>query len=73
LEHEGGGVINNTDILRDVEHMKKYYDQEGWRAADEIDRLRKAFAHHHVSNILDDSCSRCGLDLRDPIHSRDSK
>ncbi|HDY66217.1 MAG TPA: hypothetical protein ENH85_00345 [Candidatus Scalindua sp.] len=39
-------------------------------AADEIDRLRKAFCHIHVNNGIDDSCKECNMDLRDEIHIR---
>ena len=63
----------NTANLRDPDHMKKWYDQEGYAAADEIDSLRKTFAHYHVSNGKDDACKKCGLDLRNPIHCSEKK
>lgn len=41
----------------------------------ENERLRKTFAHHHVATgaAMDDdidTCQECGLDIRDPIHTR---
>jgi hypothetical protein len=39
------------------------------RLGAEIADLRTRFSHHHVASS-DDSCGRCGLDLRNPIHHR---
>lgn len=36
----------------------------------EVDTLRRAFAHTHVNNGTDDACAECGLDLRNPVHTR---
>lgn len=40
----------------------------------EIARLRKAFGHYHVAAPEKgiDTCAQCGLDLRNPIHSREA-
>ena len=60
----------NTKLLRDSQYMQKNFDIAGFQAAEEIDSLRKTFAHCHVNNAHneDDSCKQCGLDLRNPIH-----
>jgi len=60
----------DTNLLRDPEYIKKWFDQVGFQAADEIDQLRKAFSHYHQSNGKDDACKKCGLDLRNKIHFR---
>lgn len=36
----------------------------------ELDTMRSTFQHIHVNNGEDDSCLECGLDLRNPIHTR---
>ncbi len=48
----------NTKYLRDSTYMKRWWDQAGIEAADEIDKLRKTFGHIHVNNghNKDDSC-----------------
>ncbi len=49
-------------------------------AAIRIELLEKTFMHYHVANtdgpggtLIDDECHYCGLDLRDPIHRRDTQ
>ena len=39
-------------------------------AALEIKKLRIIFGHIHENNGIDDACAECGLDLRNPIHTR---
>ena len=36
----------------------------------ENERYLKAFRHYHVNDYDGDSCAECGLDLRDPVHTR---
>ena len=40
-------------------------------AADEIKLLRNAFGHTHVAGLPSniDRCQKCGLDIRNPVHS----
>lgn len=36
-----------------------------------VAELESTFRHYHVNNGTDgDVCRQCGLDLRDPIHTR---
>jgi hypothetical protein len=52
-------------LVRDVDRLCA----ERERLESEIADLRTRFSHHHVASS-DDSCGRCGLDLRNPIHHR---
>ena len=41
------------------------------QASAERDRYREAFSHTHVAGEHNaDRCRQCGLDIRDPIHTR---
>ncbi len=62
----------DTKFLRDSTYMKKWWDQVGIQAANEIDKLRKTYGHVHVNNE-GDVCRVCGLDLRDRIHRIEDK
>lgn len=35
---------------------------------DQRDAYLNAFRHRHTNNGKNDTCAKCGLDLRDPIH-----
>jgi hypothetical protein len=44
---------------------------EANRRLEDLGRYRKTFEHVHVNDQSGtDTCAKCGLDLRDPIHKR---
>lgn len=64
------GLWNNSesDAERELIPTLKAASDLLKEQARELERLIGAFKHMHVNNGLDDSCDKCGLDLRDPIH-----
>lgn len=62
-------------MLVDYKEVKEDYARLNKKIADlkeQIEKLEKVFGHYHVNSGEggDDSCKKCGFDLRNPIHTR---
>ncbi len=65
------------NILEDYEEELKQEREAREQAERERDELLRTFAHTHVSippskkvDLDDDTCAKCGLDIRHPVHIR---
>lgn len=59
-----------TRILREESMLHLNCDEQISKLRAQVVRWRTAFKHMHASNLINDCCNACGLDLRDDIHLR---
>jgi len=59
-----------NETMYRIDTPRDELESEIERLNGELTKIRNAFMHVHENNESDDTCKKCGLDLRNPIHER---
>ena len=72
LGHCRKGSVIRTKMDKSRQAKNAALKAENERLRDEIDRLTETFKHYHQAGQDEiDTCGKCGLDLRNPVHIRE--